>query len=415
MVHGFGIYLAQKDIPYYYFEIVTNQFAVAYKEPGRWLDEKVMKKYGAFDAGKPLATPIYFPKSENPFPADRKVEYFDVKEFIGKLSNEELEWVSDNIAIHLTAPRFCVIIWGMKEYPMTFDDFIAQFASEEDCREYLFNLRWKDGFVCPQCGSKHYGVRGDGLYLCLECKHKTSVTTGTIFQDTRKPLRSWFLAIWWVTTQKNGASAEGLQQILGLNSYQTAWTWLHKIRKAMVYANREKLKGRIEVDETYIGGVDVGGASGRGAGKKTLVVAAVEVNGQGYGRVRLRVIDDASAVSLHSFVLDNIEEGSILVTDDWNGYSGIESKGYTREIYKQSIAKLPDEMLPHVHTVISLVKRWLLGTHQGAVSKKHLQDYLEEYTFRFNRRNAKQRELLFYRLLENAVHIEPTTYDMLTK
>jgi transposase-like protein len=179
----------------------------------------------------------------------------------------------------------------------------------------------------------------------------------------------------------------------------------------MVFANRTKLSGRVEVDETYLGGEDIGGASGRGAGKKTLVVASVEVKGRSCGRVRLSVIDDASAKSLHPFIKENIEVGSTLVTDAWSGYSGIEDEGYKREIYNQSKAVLQEEMLPHVHTVISLLKRWLLGTHQGAVKRMHLQAYLEEYTFRFNRRKSAKRGLLFYRLLENAMQVAPTTYD----
>jgi transposase-like protein/predicted RNA-binding Zn-ribbon protein involved in translation (DUF1610 family) len=302
----------------------------------------------------------------------------------------------------------------MNEYPMTFNEFTQRFSTEEECREYLYNLRWKDGFVCPKCGYNKCWTRKDALYECAECGHKASVIAGTIFQDTRKPLKSWFTAIWWVCTQKNGASAQGLQQILGLKTYETAWAWLHKIRTAMIYANRAKLSGRVEVDETYLGGEDIGGVSGRGAGKKTLVIAAVEVKGRAYGRVRLRVIDNASSKSLRSFIQDNIETGSTLVTDAWNGYSGIEKKGYVREIYNQSKAKSREEMLPHVHTVISLLKRWLLGTHQGAVKKQHLQAYLEEYTFRFNRRKSAKRGLLFYRLLENAMKVAPTTYDQLT-
>jgi transposase-like protein len=302
----------------------------------------------------------------------------------------------------------------MKEYPMTFTEFTTKFSNEQQCREYLYELRWKDGFVCPKCGNNKCWAIGKCLYECSSCGHQTSVIAGTIFQDTRKPLRDWFTAIWWVTTQKNGASALGLQQILGLKSYQTAWTWLHKIRTAMVFAERAKLSGRVEVDEAYIGGEDIGGLTGRGAGKKTLVIAAVEVKGRAYGRVRLSVIEDASVESIHPFIITNVEKGALLVTDGWNGFSGIESKGYSREIYKQSEAQKPDEMLPHVHTIISLLKRWLLGTHQGAVKKKHLQQYLEEYTFRFNRRNAAKRGLLFYRLLENAMQVAPTTYNDLT-
>jgi transposase-like protein len=307
----------------------------------------------------------------------------------------------------------------MKEYPMTFDEFVRQFSTEEQCRDYLYNLRWPDGFVCPRCGSKEYRAIGSKLHECKSCKRQTSVISGTIFQDTRNPLKTWFTAIWWITTQKYGASAEGLQQVLGLGSYETAWTWLHKIRKAMVRSDRTKLSGTIEVDETYIGGEEHSASSGRGTGNKVLVAIAVELKETSKSsktglkipcRVRLRVIDDASASSIKPFVTDNIEKGSEVVTDGWSGYTFLDKSGYKRTIYVQSKAKSVGEMLPHVHLVISLVKRWLLGTHQGAVSEKHMQAYLEEYTFRFNRRNAAQRGLLFYRLLEGAVNCPPLTY-----
>jgi transposase-like protein len=236
-----------------------------------------------------------------------------------------------------------------------------------------------------------------------------SVTAGTIFQDTRKSLRDWFVAIWWITPQKYGASAEGLQQVLGLKSYQTAWAWLHKIRTAMVVPNRSKLSGEVEVDETYIGGVSEG-KRGRGSENKTLVAIATEIRGKKLGRIRMSVIKDASGDSLIPFIQENIEAGSKLITDDWSGFSGIEDKGYERTIYRQSDSTDEDEMLPHVHLVASLLKRWLLGTHQGAVEPKHLQAYLDEYVFRFNRRTSAKRGLLFYRLLENAMQVPPTTY-----
>jgi transposase-like protein/DNA-directed RNA polymerase subunit RPC12/RpoP len=296
---------------------------------------------------------------------------------------------------------------------MTFREFVSRFYTEKQCREYLFGLRWKGGFVCPKCGHDKNWEVGEILYECAACGRQTSVISGTILQDTRSPLSDWFTAIWWITTQKNGASAQGLQQVLGLKTYNAAWAWLHKIRTAMVFAERAKLSGRVEVDETYLGGEDAGGTSGRGAGKKTLILAAVEAKGRACGRVRLRIADDASSKSLHTFILDNIEVGSTLITDAWSGYSGIENNGYSREIYNQSKATSQEEMLPHVHTIISLLKRWLLGTHQGAVKRSHLQAYFEEYTFRFNRRNAASRGLLFYRLLENAMKVAPTTYNQL--
>ncbi len=300
----------------------------------------------------------------------------------------------------------------MKEYPMTFREFITRFSTEEQCREYLFSLRFRDGFVCPKCTHKEYWKVGETLYTCRSCRHQTSVIAGTIFQDTRKPLIDWFVAIWWLTTQKNGASTEGLKQVLGLRSDQTAWTWLHKIRKAMVNPNRTKLSGTVEVDESYIGGEAIE-KHGRGAENKVLVAIAVELDGKKLGRCRMKIIADASAKSLHSFILENVEIGSRLVTDGWSGYSGIESCGFTRDIHVQKNEVDEEKLLPHIHTIISLLKRWLLGTHQGAVEPKHLQSYLDEYVFRFNRRKSAQRGLLFYRLLESAMHTKTVTYEEL--
>lgn len=298
---------------------------------------------------------------------------------------------------------------------MTFEEFTSRFSTEEQCREYLIELKWPRGFRCPKCGSEKAWSVGDVLYECRECGHQASVIAGTIFQDTRKPLKTWFTAIWWVTTQKYGASAAGLRQVLGLKSYQTAWTWLHKIRKAMVRPGREELSGTIEVDETYIGGAESGGKRGRGTGNKALVAIAVELDGKRLGRVRMRMIEEASAETLKTFIGENISKGSKIITDGWSGYSKLEADGYEHEIYKRNDATRTEETLPHVHLVVSLVKRWLLGTHQGAVQPKHLQGYLEEYTFRFNRKNAAKRGLLFYRLLENAMQVEPLTYKKLVQ
>lgn len=250
------------------------------------------------------------------------------------------------------------------------------------------------------------------MYTCRSCRHQTSVIAGTIFQDTRKPLIDWFVAIWWITTQKSGASAEGLKQVLGLRSDQTAWTWLHKIRKAMVNPNRTKLSGTVEIDETYLGGEAIG-KHGRGAENKVLVAVAVELDGKKLGRCRMKIIADASAKSLHPFIQENVEAGSHLVTDGWSGYSGVESHGFTREVHVQKNEVDEEKLLPHIHTIISLLKRWLLGTHQGAVEVKHLQSYLDEYVFRFNRRKSAQRGLLFYRLLESAMHTKTITYEEL--
>jgi transposase-like protein len=290
----------------------------------------------------------------------------------------------------------------MEMYPKSLTEFESWFSSEQDCREYLYRLRWPNGFVCPRCGSKNAWPIGTMLYECSGCHYQLSVVAGTIFQDTHKPLMVWFRAIWWVTGQKNGASALGLKRILGLGSYRTAWTWLHKLRRAMVRPDRDRLSGIIEVDETFIGGKKPG-KRGRGATGKVLVGIAVEDKGDdGLGRIRLGILPDASANSLNAFIKERVVGGSTIRTDDWLGYIRLESVGYRHSTVKNTELKL-------AHLVVSLMKRWLLGTHQGAVSHEHLAYYLDEYVFRFNRRTSTHRGKLFMRLLENAVQIEPVT------
>lgn len=219
--------------------------------------------------------------------------------------------------------------------------------------------------------------------------------------------------MWWVTTQKNGASALGLQRVLGLRKYETAWTWLHKLRRAMVRPGRDLLTGRVEVDETYLGGLEEG-LRGRLTETKSLIIMAVQENGKGIGRIRMRRILDASALSLKSFLLESVAPGSVVHTDGWRGYSGTTAKGYVHEvtIIKRS-KQTASELLPRVHLVCSLLKRWLMGTHQGAVSHKHLDYYLDEFTFRFNRRTSKSRGKLFFRLAQQAVAVDPVTYDLI--
>ena len=292
---------------------------------------------------------------------------------------------------------------------MTLEEFENKFNTEEACRDYLFLLRWPNGFICPKCGNKKAWAVRTLLLECSKCHYQTSVIAGTIFQDTHKPLTMWFRAIWWVTSQKNGASALGLQRILGLKSYETAWTWLHKLRKAMLSPDRDKLSGYVEVDETYLVSAD-NKKQGRGAIQKSLIGIAVEIKDKVMGRIRLKPINNASSDSLHSFVIDAIEVGSTIHTDGWSGYSKIDSLGYTHTITKIK-GNSASDLLPHVHIVASLLKRWILGTHQGSVSKKHLGYYLDEFTFRFNRRTSSYRGKLFYRLLENAVLIGPTTNE----
>jgi transposase-like protein len=237
---------------------------------------------------------------------------------------------------------------------------------------------------------------------------------GTIFQDSKLPLRAWFRVIWQVTSQKNGASAMNIQRTLGFGSYKTAWSMLHKLRRAMVRPGRDRLSGRIEVDETYIGGEEEG-VHGREMEGKALVAIAAQEDGKGIGRIRLRRIADASATSLHNFIADCIEPGSTVRTDGWGGYEGIRKQGYKHEIrvlaHRGKDAAI--KHLPRVHRIAALVKRWLLGTHQGAVRIAHLDYYLDEYTFRFNRRTSTSRGKLFYRLVQQAAQVEPKPYRTL--
>jgi transposase-like protein len=303
----------------------------------------------------------------------------------------------------------------MEDFPRDLTEFEARFSTEEACREYLFRLRWPDGFRCPRCGGRKAWPLREVLLQCAACGHQSSVTAGTIFQDTRKPLTLWFRAIWWVTSQKNGASAIGLQRVLGLGSYKTAWTWLHKLRRAMVRPGRDRLIGTIEVDETYLGGLEEG-VRGRQTESKALIVVAAQEDGNGIGRIRMRRIPDASTESLMPFVQDAIAPGSLVHTDGWLGYLPLEKNGYRHRVtFVRGKRESASELMPRVHRVVSLLKRWLLGTHQGAVSHEHLDYYLDEFTFRFNRRTSRSRGKLFFRLVQQAVAVEPAPYKSMVK
>lgn len=305
----------------------------------------------------------------------------------------------------------------METFPRTLAEFESWFATEQACRDYLAALRWPMGFRCPRCGHGASWAVRDVLYECRGCGSQTSVTAGTIFERTHKPLRTWFAAMWYVTAQKTGISAVGLQGILGLGSYRTAWTWLHKLRRAMVRPGRDRLSGRVEVDETYIGGLGRG-RHGREHEDKALVAIAAQEDGAKIGRIRMQRIPDASADSLEGFVGAVVSCGSGVLTDGWAGYWGLAKKGYVHEAHSQGRLDRPgaeEDLLPRVHRVVSLLKRWLTGTHHGAISPEHLDYYLDEFTFRFNRRTSKSRGMLFYRLLQQAVQVDPAPYRTLVK
>jgi transposase-like protein len=302
------------------------------------------------------------------------------------------------------------------ELPKDLPSFLARFGSDAQCRAYLFAQRWPQGFRCQGCG---HGVawqhRRRLIDECVACGKQHSLLAGTMFEQTKTGLARWFLAIWLVTSSKGGISAMELQRQMGFGSYQTAWSWLHKIRKAMIRPGRQPLAARVEADETLVGGVRPG-RPGRGAAGKMVVAGAVEAApGKGrkrrLGRLRLAAVPDASAASLEAFLAANVAPPAAVTTDGWRGYAGLGEAGYTHEPinlaggWGDAVLRLPG-----IHLVFGLAKRWLLGTHHGAVSRKHLPAYLDEYVFRFNRRTAKNLSHRFARLVEQAVLTPPATY-----
>lgn len=297
-----------------------------------------------------------------------------------------------------------------EDFPRTLLELERRFGDDSACRVYLFALRWPEGFVCPACGGHGLAIRRD-LWRCVNCGRETSVIAGTVFQDSKLPLTLWFRAMWHVASQKTGVSALGLQRVLGLGSYKTAWALLHKLRRAMVRPGRDRLSGVVEVDEAYWGGEE-SGVRGRQTFTKALIVVAAEVDGKGIGRIRLQHIHDTNRSTLHGFIDQSIAPDSTVVTDGLQSYRELEGYVHERQIQQQQSAGA-EHLLPRVHRVISLLKRWLLGTHQGAIAHEHLDDYLDEFTFRFNRRKSASRGKLFYRLAQQAVQVSPVPYKAL--
>lgn len=301
---------------------------------------------------------------------------------------------------------------GGVDYPRTLAEFDEWFPSEPACEAFLRRLRWPQGFECPSCRRREGWETSRGLIRCSQCQRQTSATAGTLFEGTRKPLRVWFQAIWYLTNQKHGVSALGLQRVLGLGSYQTAWTWLHKLRRAMVRPGRELLTGEVEVDEAFLGG-EGEEIAGRGTDRFLIVIAA-EIRGRGTGRIRMALLEDASAQSLVPFVERTVVKGSVIRTDAWSGYIPLSRHGYDHRPKSLRATRLPGHVvMPRVHRVASLLKRWWLGTYHGSIRDPHIGYYLDEFTFRFNRRTSKARGLLFYRLLQQAVQMDAVPYHQL--
>ena len=295
-------------------------------------------------------------------------------------------------------------------FPRTLAEFQVRFADEAACRTYLAASRWPDGYRCPRCEhAQAFELPRRGLWQCKACGHQTSVTAGTVLHRSRTSLREWFWAAYLVTTHTPGMSALHLQRQLGIPRYETAWTLLQKLRRAMRRPGRERLRGTVEVDETYIGNQE-GLRGGRQLGDRALVVGAVEVRGRTSGRVRLQVVPDASGSSLTGFVHTNVELGTIVITEGWQGYAPLSRMGYPRHPTTQGRPARAAVILPRVHRVFSNLKTWLRGPHPG-VDPKHLQAYLDEFTFRFTRRRTPM--AAFQSLLGLTGAHGPTTYKML--
>lgn len=302
----------------------------------------------------------------------------------------------------------------LRDLPRDLPGFLRRFGTDAKCRAYLVRALWPLGFRCRACGhDRAYSHKKRLIEECRACGKQHSILAGTIFEQSKTGLAKWFLAIYLVTTSKGGISAMELKRQMGFGSYQTAWSWLHKIRRAMIRPEREPLADRVEADETLIGGPRPGKPGRAG---KAVVAGAVEAGrgkakGRRLGRLRLAVLPDASAKSLSSFLAANVGRPGAIATDGWSGYSDIRGEGYDHEpINLRRGWGDACLRLPGIHLVFSLAKRWLLGTHHGAVSPKHLQAYLEEFVFRFNRRTARAASHGFARLVEHAVRTPPVTY-----
>ena len=295
---------------------------------------------------------------------------------------------------------------GGLDYPRTYQEFRAWFPDEVTCREYLGKLRWPQGFICPGCGGGQSWRTGPGLWMCATCGLKTSATAGTIFHRSHTPLSTWFAAIWFVTSQKNGVSAQGLQDALGFGSYETAWAWLHKLRRAMVRPDREPLRGHIELDQSFLGG-RTAGKPGVSSNKAPITIAVERASDDRLGRVRLEAAEHPGSLDMLTFAQRVIAPGSTVHTDGAYVFKGLVTLGYTHQAISGSTAADLDTVMPGPHLISSLLKRWTAGTLHYRISPQHLPYYLDEFTFRFNRRSSTARGLLFYRLLQQAVDTDP--------
>jgi transposase-like protein len=302
---------------------------------------------------------------------------------------------------------------GGDDHPRTYQEFRAWFPDEDACVEYLGRLRWPDGFACPACGGRESWRTARRLWMCARCGVKTSATAGTVFHRSHSPLSAWFAAVWFVTSQKNGVSALGLQRVLGFGSYETAWAWLHKLRRAMVRPERDRLSGIVEVDQSFLGGKSPG-RRGPSSGKAPVMIAVERISAHRLGRIRLAVAKAPGTLELVDFACEVVEPGSVIRTDGASMFKRLAALGYAHEPTAGNTAPDPDAVMPGAHLVSSLLKRWTAGTLHQRISPQHLPYYLDEFTFRFNRRRSRARGMLFYRLLQQAAGTDPHPLTELT-
>jgi len=296
-------------------------------------------------------------------------------------------------------------------FPKDLTEFDEMFDTEEACRNYLYWQRWPDGFSCPICAHDKGWTNNRNLIECQKCSHQTSLTAGTAMAGTRKPLKMWFRAMWWLCTQKTGISAAGLKRILGLKSMQTAWVWLQKLRSAMVRVDRDRLVSRVQIDEAFIGG-ESRSLKRKDSFKNARIAVAVEMHeDHDFGRIRIQDISRDPWKGIMKFIEENIEPGSIVEIDGWDGFDRLEKLGYRRSLVRAE--DCPENPLHHVNRIVTMLKRWLLGTHQGRIGAKHLQGYLDEFVFRFNRRKSRHVGLLFQRIVKQSGETKAVSYRKL--
>jgi ribosomal protein L37AE/L43A len=308
------------------------------------------------------------------------------------------------------------------EFPKGLPSFIQRFGSEEACRKYLSEIKWPDGFSCPNCGCKTYWNHAKkDLWICTKCEHQTSLRAGTVFEHSKKPLTIWFFAIFHITNSKQGISALELQRLMEFGSYKTAWTWLHKLRQFMAPTEKSpKLKAEVEVDDLTIGGKLEGGKPGRGSENKAKLMIALERRGRRSGRVRVEVVEAHNTSEMCAFTRKYVEPGATLYIDGTEFLNPLASEGYVlhsvttningRPIKGRQGKKLAELQLPKAHRVITKIKLLFGGTHQNSWSAKHLNNYLGEYCYRFDRRDSDTPGRMFQELTNILSTCKPKRY-----